>query len=148
MPLYFRMLAILVALIGMTVGTALSQPTVAPPDSSKPWHDDAWTKIIEHNGVHIDYIYYPEADTENDGVVVRLTNVNDGPIGYDFTLIFRAPEAETTAVVKGRLDAGQMKTGDDAGLYWVPFKGENRSIGEIGLRGLEVWAIRQPRPDR
>jgi hypothetical protein len=127
-------------------GGAQGQVPETAPDTSEPWHDDAWTPIVEQEGVRIDYIYYPEANNEHDGIVVRLTNENDVPVRYAFTLIFRAPEAETTATVRGRLNAGQMKTGDKAGLFWIPFTDQDRSLGEIGLRGLEIWPARKPRP--
>ncbi|PSQ72676.1 MAG: hypothetical protein BRD34_03960 [Bacteroidetes bacterium QH_6_64_77] len=114
-------------------------------DSSHAWHEDAWTRIVEQEGVRISYIYYPEADNEHDGIVLRLINENDVPVQYAFTLVFRAPEADTSVVVRGRLAPGEMKTGDDAGLFWVPFRGEDRSVGEIGLRGLDVWTARASR---
>jgi hypothetical protein len=130
------------------VPVARGQVPEAAPDTTDPWHDDAWTRIVEREGVRIDYIYYPDADNEHDGIVVRLTNDNDVPVRYAFTLIFRAPDAETTAAVRGRLDAGQMKTGEEAGLFWIPFTDEGRSLSEVGLRGLEVWPAREPRPNR
>ena len=114
-------------------------------DSSHAWHEDAWTRIVEQEGVRISYIYYPEADNEHDGIVLRLINENDVPVQYAFTLVFRAPEADTSVVVRGHLAPGEMKTGDDAGLFWVPFRGEDRSVGEIGLRGLDVWTARASR---
>jgi hypothetical protein len=132
--------------LGLLVGSgAWAQASEAPPDTSKPWHDDAWTNIVEQQGVRIDYIYYPEADNEHDGIVVRLINVRDVPVQYAFTLIFRAPAAETSAVVRGRLAPGQMKTGEDAGLFWVPFKEKDRSLAEIGLRGLRIRPVNHSR---
>jgi len=132
--------------VGLLFGSiARAQAPDTPPDTSRPWHDDAWTNIVEQQGVRIDYIYYPEADNEHDGVVVRLTNTNDGAVRYAFTLIFRAPAAETSAVVRGRLEPGQMKTGDDASLFWVPFRQEDRSLAEIGLRGLRIRPVQNPR---
>jgi len=130
--------------LGLLAGSgARAQAPETPPDTTKPWHDDAWTHIVEQQGVRIDYIYYPEADNEHDGIVVRLINVRDVHLQYAFTLIFRAPTAETSAVVRGRLAPGQMKTGEDAGLFWVPFKEKDRSLAEIGLRGLTIRPIRE-----
>ena len=146
----FQRLWTLLVIIGLglvLVGGARGQESESAPDTTRPWHDDAWTPIVKQEGVRIDYIYYPEADDKHDGIVVRLTNDNAVPVRYAFTLIFRAPEAETTAAVQGTLEAGQMKTGEDAGLFWIPFKGEDRSLGEIGIRGLEIWAIREPDPE-
>jgi hypothetical protein len=145
MPQCIRTLIGIVGVGLAFVPVAWGQAPETAPDTTDPWHDDAWTHIVEREGVRIAYIYYPDADNEHDGIVVRLTNDNDVPVRYAFTLIFRAPDAETTATVRGRLDAGQMKTGDKAGLYWTPFTGTDRSIGEIGLRGLEIWPAREPR---
>jgi hypothetical protein len=38
-----------------------------------------------------------------------------------------------------------MKTGDAAGLFWIPFEGQNHTLAEIGIRGLEVWPARPSR---
>jgi len=111
-------------------------------DSSHAWHEDAWTRIVEQEGVRISYIYYPEADNEHDGIVLRLINENDVPVQYAFTLVFRAPEADTSVVVRGRLAPGEMKTGDDAGLFWVPFR-EGKSIGQVGLQDIEVRRVQE-----
>ena len=132
--------------LGLVSGSAArAQAPDTPPDTSKPWHDDAWTNIVEQRGVRIDYIYYPEADNEHDGIVVRLTNTSVVSVRYAFTLIFRAPDAETSAVVRGYLEPGQMKTGESAGLFWVPFRQEDRSLAEIGLRGLRIRPVQNPR---
>lgn len=131
----------------MALSSARGQPTGAAPDSSKRWHDYAWTQIVEQNGVIIDYIYYPDADNEQDGIVLRLTNTNDFAVRYAFTVVFRSPESDTSTGVRGRLDPGQMKTGDAAGLFWMPFTDSDQSIGEVGLRGLEVVPVRIPPPE-
>lgn len=136
----------LTGIVGLTLVSAVAawgQVPGATSDSTGPWHDDAWTPIVEKNGVQVDYIYYPDADNTHDGIVVRLTNTNDAPVGYAFTLIFRTPEADTSTQVRGRLAPGEMRTGDDSGLFWVPFKGRDRSLSEIGLRGLETWPVRE-----
>lgn len=130
-----------VALGGLQAG--LGQPTKPPQDSIKTWHEDAWTPILEENGLQISYIYYPEADNEHDGVVLRLVNASSVSLRYAATLIFRAPEAETTVPIRGRLAPGQMKTGEAGGLFWIPFKESGRTIGEIGLRGLVVTRVGQ-----
>lgn len=121
--------------------SAVGQTPEETPDSSRTWHDGAWTQIVAQQGVHIDYIYYPEADNEHDGIVLRLTNDNDVAVRYDFTIIFRSPKADTSTQVQGRLAPGQMKTGDAVGLFWVPFKSRDLSLEEIGLRGLDIWPV-------
>lgn len=137
------------ALLGLVpISAAVGQAPGTPPDSSEPWHEDAWTPVVTQNGVGIAYIYYPRADNEHDGIVLRLRNETEGPVRYAFTLVFRAPDAETTAGVQGRLHPGQTKTGDNAGLFWVPFKGQDRSIGEIGLRGLEIVPLKESSSER
>jgi hypothetical protein len=62
-------------------------------------------------------------------------------VRYAFTVIFRGPEAEATAEVKGTLNAGEMKTGENDGLFWVPFRETGASVGEIGLRGVEIYRL-------
>ena len=116
-------------------------------DTSAAWHADAWTPIIEKKGLRISYIYYPDANDEHDGIVLRLINENEVPVRYKFTLVFRAPAADTTTAVRGRLNPGAMKTGDAAGLFWVPFREDDRSLGEIGLRGLSVAQLQPSPPD-
>lgn len=135
------LLGLVLALIAAPA--AWGQIPEAARDSGKAWHENAWTRMIEQGGVRISYIYYTEADNEHDGVVLRLINDNDVAVRYAFTLIFRAPDADTSTVVRGRLAPGEMKTGDDAGLFWVPFRDGDRSIGEIGLRGLNIWPVRE-----
>lgn len=131
---------VVVGLLSTSVG--FGQQSTVPGDTSEAWHEDAWTTIVEQEGLQISYIYYPEADAEHDGVVLRLVNENAVAVRYDFTLIFRAPTADTSVAVRGRLGPGKMKTGDDAGLFWVPFRREGRRLGEIGLRGLSVVRLK------
>ena len=126
---------------------SLGQPTSPPSDSSEAWHEDAWAPILERDGLQISYLYYPEADNEHDGIVLRLVNTSETPLRYAFTLVFRAPGAETDVSVRGRLEPGEMRTGDDAGLFWMPFQKPDRNIGEIGLRGLEIDPIRSDPSD-
>ena len=114
------------------------------PDTARSWHDGAWTRIIERNGLEISYIFYSEADTRNDGVVLRLRNENDYSVRYSFTVIFRGPNARATAPVEGTLRPGEMRTGEKSGLFWVPFK-KQETIGEVGLRGISVQRIREPK---
>lgn len=106
------------------------------------WSDDAWTPIIEHRGVAFSYIFYSEADNTNNGVVVRLRNENDHAVRYRFDIVFRTGRGdERTEQVEGTLEAHQVKTGDNDGLFWIPFA-DGRAIGEIGLRGYEVEPLR------
>jgi len=134
-----------VATLGVLCVSAAAGQAKAPPDSVDEWHEDAWTQIVEQNGVHISYIFYPEANNKHNGVVLRLENENDTAIRYSFTLIFRAPETDTTTQVQGTLRAGAMKTGEESGLFWIPFRKTGHTIGAIGLRGLDVAPVRDPR---
>ncbi|WP_263788986.1 hypothetical protein [Salinibacter grassmerensis] len=138
MQVYHRPIVGVLILTLVPVSVGWAQEERVPGDTSEAWHEDAWTPIIEQDGLQISYIYYPEADTRHDGVVLRLVNENEVPVRYGFTIIFRAPAADTTAPVRGRVGPDATKTGDDAGLFWVPFRGKDRSLGEIGLRGLSV----------
>jgi hypothetical protein len=133
-------------LLGVGVGPVQAQDsTAAPPDTTQPWYETAWTPIVVRNGVQIAYLFYTEADNKNDGVVLRLRNQNDYPVRYAFTVIFRGPEAEATAEARGTLQAGEMKTGENDGLFWIPFREKGYSVGEIGLRGINVERIEETR---
>lgn len=140
--------------IGIALGLAVcgtpsvavgQQADSAASDTSRnmpAWHEEAWTEITTYQGVRFTYIFYSEADTQNNGVVIRLQNGNEFPVRYAFTVIFRTPHAERTAQARGHLEAGQMKTGEKDGLFWIPFKEEGQTIGEIGLRGIRVVRAR------
>lgn len=98
----------------------------------------AWRPIFEHEGVAFSYIFYREADSANNGVVVRLHNTNAHAVTYRFNIIFRDElDGEVVEEVRGQLDAHQQKTGSLDGLFWIPFL-DGRSIHEVGLRGYKV----------
>ncbi|GIV58519.1 MAG: hypothetical protein KatS3mg042_1432 [Rhodothermaceae bacterium] len=97
----------------------------------------AWKPIVTQAGVRVDYLFYARADNYNNGVVIKLTNTNGYPVAFRFTIVFRAEGAEEEAYVEGRLAAYEVRTGDTAGLFWVPFK-DGRSLREVGLRGLRI----------
>lgn len=99
--------------------------------------DGPWKEIIRQEGVAFSYLYYREADNTNGGIVVRLVNTNDYAVDYRFKIIFRADGDEHIEQVEGELEAGQVKTGDSDGLFWIPFE-DGRGIGEVGLRGYKV----------
>lgn len=132
------LLSLTMALLSVS-GAASQDPS--RPDSIEAWHEDAWTEIVNQKGLTISYIYYPEADTENNGIVLRLQNERKVAIRYAFTVLFRAPEADTSTTVRGTLDAGEMATGSSAGLFWIPFDQQGYNIGEIGILGLEVTPV-------
>lgn len=133
-----------VVLMGLLTAAPIdAQSREAPSDTVEAWHQEAWTEIVRRKGVSISYLFYPEADNEHNGVVLRLRNHNDHPVRYAFSVIFRAPEADSSATVRGHLGPGEMKTGDEAGLFWIPFREDEYHIGEIGLSGLEF----RPRPN-
>lgn len=140
------MLGILTIALGPLQGTP-GQPTGPPPDSNEAWHEDAWNPILRQEGLHISYLYYPEADNTHDGIVLRLVNNSEDTLRYAFTLVFRAPEAEMDVSVQGYLDPGEMRTGEKAGLFWMPFRASDRNIGEIGLRGLEIESVLNASPE-
>ena len=102
----------------------------------------AWRPIFEHEGVSFSYIFYREADSANNGVVVRLHNTNRYAVRYQFKIIFRDEhEAEIVEEVLGEIAALQQKTGSLDGLFWIPFL-DGRSIREVGLRGYKVERIK------
>lgn len=138
---------VLVLLIGALAlgppGAAAQSPGATPgpdttgADTTRAWHDGAWNDIVTREGLSVSYIFYARADNSNNGVVLRLRNHNDYPVRYRFTVIFRGPDGRASAQAHGRVAARSIKTGEHDGLFWVPFK-DGRSIGEVGLRGLEV----------
>lgn len=120
------------------------EPTPADSDAGfeRTAGDDAWTLVTTARGVEITYIHYIQADSHNDGVVLRLRNQTLCPAEIRFTVVFRSKHREVAAPYATMLQAGEMKTGEASGLFWIPFP-DGRSVAEIGLRGLSVeW-----RPD-
>lgn len=139
--------------LGLLVGACgrevrAQDSTAKPPDTTEAWYEDAWTPIVTRNGLHIDYLFYREADSENNGVVLRLRNRNEYSVRYEFTVIFRSPRGRvTTSKAEGSLAAGRMKTGENPGLFWIPFRDGTR-VAEVGLRGIEVRRTPQNASDR
>jgi hypothetical protein len=135
----------LLAIILLSSGAETAQgqdSMVPPPDSTQLRRESAWTQIVQQEGIQFSYILYGEADTENNGLVLRLRNRNDYAVRYDFTVIFRGAGGEERAQAEGALEAGEMKTGEKDGLFWIPFE-NGRSIGEVGLRGIEVEPLQR-----
>ena len=97
----------------------------------------AWKPLFKHEGVDFKYIFYQEADSKNNGVVIMLINTNDYAVEYRFKVIFRAGGDEVVRETSGELDAGQAKTGDADGLFWIPSP-DGRTISEVGLRGYTI----------
>lgn len=137
---------LIVLLVSVLVTEARAQDsTRRNPDSTAAWYDDAWTHIVTKHGVHFGYLFYSNADNENNGVVLRLQNGRDEAVRYAFTILFRGPEAEATARTEGTLQPGQMKTGDEDGLFWIPFS-DGKRVGEVGLRGIDVTPLDKSAP--
>ena len=112
----------------LVIGEACAQPHAGA------W---AWRPLLTHEGIVFSYLFYRQADNENDGVVLKLDNTNAFAVQYRFRVVFRTEGAVHEEAVSGRLNPHEVKTGDAAGLFWIPFK-DGRSIGEIGLRGFNV----------
>lgn len=127
---------------GLLIVLALFNGVPAYAQPERHWSDAAWTPIIEHRGMSISYIFYSEADNTNNGVVIRLINENEHAVRYRFDVVFRTWEGEEHVErVEGTLRPHQMKTGDNDGLFWIPFV-DGRTIGEVGLRDYHVAPIR------
>ena len=110
-----------------------------PQERAGDW---AWTPIITHEGLAISYIFYDEADNQNNGVVIKLVNQNAHAIGYRFKVIFRDGERNVAEEeVTGEIEAYGAQTGSEDGLFWIPFS-DGRSIGEVGLKGYKVWQVK------
>ena len=102
--------------------------------------EEAWKPLLEHEGLRFRYIYYSRANTNDDGVVIMLQNLNEYCIRYRFTIIFESSEGSTSADAEGTLASLEMRTGEADGLYWIPFD-DVRYIGAIGLRNYTVDRI-------
>ncbi|MCY3628875.1 MAG: hypothetical protein F4065_11595 [Rhodothermaceae bacterium] len=102
--------------------------------------EEAWKELFEYEGVRFLYVFYPKADAINDGVVLMLQNQNEYRVHYRFTIIFESPDGNESADSEGFLEPLEWKTGDVAGLFWVPFDDE-RSLGAIGMRNYKVTRI-------
>ena len=124
-------------LLTLLLGAFACSVLPAQAQTQKRGGEWAWKPMLKHEGVEFKYIFYAEADSENNGVVVMLINRNDYAVTYQFKIIFRAVGAEVLKHVSGELDAKQAKTGDADGLFWIPFP-DGRSIGEVGLRGYKI----------
>jgi hypothetical protein len=109
-------------------------PCAKAQETDSDW---AWNSILRHEGVEFLYIFYREADSRNNGVVLKLVNWNDYPVRYRFRIVFRSGEDERDQTVSGTIDARSMLTGEAAGLFFIPFR-DGRTIGEIGLKGYRV----------
>ena len=110
-----------------------------------PWYEGAWNEITTRRGARLTYIFYREADTKHDGVVIRVENTNNVPIIYDATVVFRSASGQVvTAEARGAVPAQGMKTGDADGresLFWIPFKDTDETIDQVGVRGLKIWHV-------
>jgi len=123
----FLSILILSGLVG--VDAARSQD-VKPVTTSSDW---AWRPVLNQEGIEVEYIFYAEKEGVDDGVVMKLVNNNDYDVRYSFTVVIRSLESVFEKKVNGLVKARTLITGDEAGLYWVPFSG-GESIGELGIR--------------
>ena len=96
-----------------------------------------WQLLIDKYGIRIDFIFYNKADNYNNGIVIKISNMNDYNVNYYFILVFRSENYEKPVEVTGLLLPGEIKTGSSAGLFFIPFK-DSRSISEIGIRDFNV----------
>ena len=99
--------------------------------------EEAWKELVQYEGVRFLYVFYPRADSVNDGVVLMLQNQNDYSIEYSFTIIFESSEDTVFADASGSLLPLEMKTGDAANLFWIPFD-DGRSIAALRMRNYRV----------
>ncbi len=104
--------------------------------------EESWNELFVYEGVRFLYVFYPRADTINDGVVMMLQNQNDYGVNYTFTVIFESWEGTASKDVEGSLKPMEMKTGDVEGLFWIPFD-DGRSIGAIRMRNYRVTPANQ-----
>ncbi len=127
-------------LLFITLILVASPRSTLGQETSSDW---AWTPITRVEDVAFLYILYRKADTENNGVVLKLVNWNDYPVRYRFVVVFKSGRDEYEELVTGRIGAKTLVTGDELGLFFIPFK-DGRSIGEIGLKGYRITKIAEP----
>lgn len=128
-----------IVLIGMLAGSAAGK---LQAQTAGDW---AWKPLFEHRGVAFEYIIYRRANNEHYGLVLKLANTNAYAVDYHFDIVFRSRGAERVETAVGHLGAGEVKTGDAEGLFWIPFS-DDRPIGEVGIRGYEVVPRSDPSP--
>lgn len=100
-----------------------------------------WKTLYNANGFNVAFIFYSNADSYHDGIVVKVHNKNNGSIKYSFELIFRSDSLDKKTTVEGILKPGEIKTGSNSKLFWVPFK-DGKTISEVGIKGCRIEFIR------
>ena len=109
-----------------------------PASAQRIMKEEAWKPLLTHEGVRFSFLFYSVADNYNNGVVVLLVNTNDYDVRYRFKMVFRSASGqEEVEEVEGELAAGEAKTGDRDGLFWIPFP-DGTFIAEVGMRGYKV----------
>jgi len=108
---------------------------------AQSWATMAWKPLFHSHGLKIDYIFYPLANGQHDGIVIKLTNQNAYSVTYQFTIVFRSDSTEVEYLAQGNVPAHRMITGDRYGLFWIPFR-DGQRIREIGLRRWKINAIK------
>lgn len=100
--------------------------------------NNPWEPMYTSQGLQMEYMYYNEADGKSSGLVVKLSNLNDYAISYRFKIVFRSgSESEKVELVRGSLEAEEVKTGSLDGLFWIPFE-DKREITHVGIRGFRL----------
>ena len=97
----------------------------------------AWTELANTDSLNIEFLFYSEADNYNNGVVLKLRNDNPEKIRYNFELIFRSANEDSSITVDGFLTAGETKAGSNDSLFWIPYK-DKRQIHEVGITKIRV----------
>ena len=96
--------------------------------------------MITVDSVAVSYVFYSEADNRNNGVVLKIANYRSTDVRYDMTVVVRGPKREVTERVRGSVAAQSLLTGDEAGLFFVPFT-DGTPIGELGLRAYQFRSV-------
>jgi hypothetical protein len=102
--------------------------------------DWAWKILLRDKGLEFAYLFYSKADNHNNGIVLKLTNRNGYPVTYRFKMVLRSDDREVEIPVSGELDAKTIITGEEAGLFFVPFK-DGTELREVGLRAYRVEPV-------
>ena len=100
-------------------------------------NDSIWSTLYNDNNVIISFIFYSKADNYNNGIVLKMENLNNHKINYDFKLIFRADTSEVIRNLTGSLNEKEKKAGSSDGLFFIPFK-DHTSLSEVGIKGCKI----------
>ncbi len=96
-------------------------------------------RLFDYKGLEAKFLFYREGNGISDnGVVLLLKNQNDFDIDYKFDLVFNGTKFTSEKSVQGKLSAGEIKTGSNSGLFFLPFRDSTNVLYEIGVKKIRI----------